>query len=62
MKCIYDYTDGLGLGFSVAAPNLWNSIPDNLKSENTEMTFHRQLKSYLFKLAYPPAPAYTSSS
>ena len=36
--------------FSVAAPTLWNSIPENLKSVDTIITFHRHLKSYLSSL------------
>ena len=39
--------------FTVAAPTLWNSLPNDVKSTNTVMTFHGQLKTYLFKLAYP---------
>ena len=39
--------------FTVAAPTLWNSLPTDVKSTNTVMTSHGQLKTYLFKLAYP---------
>ena len=41
--------------FSVASPALWNAIPDDVKSANNVMTFHCQLKTYLFKLAYHPS-------
>ena len=36
--------------FSVAAPTLSNSFPDDVKSANTVRTFGRQLMTFLFKL------------
>ena len=40
--------------FSVAAPTLWNSHPDSVKSARNIASFRRNLKTYLFKMAYPP--------
>ena len=40
--------------FSVAAPTLWNSLPDSVKSARNIASFRRNLKTYLFKMAYPP--------
>ena len=40
--------------FSVAAPTLWNSIPDSVKSAGNIASFRRHLKNYLFNIAYPP--------
>ena len=39
---------------SVAAPTLWNSLPDSVKSARNIASFRRNLKTYLFKMAYPP--------
>lgn len=36
--------------FAVAAPKLWNSLPENLKCINDLGTFKCYLKTYLFKL------------
>ena len=33
--------------FSIAAPTLWNSVPDNVKSANTVITFCDRLNTYL---------------
>ena len=41
---------------SGAAPRLCDSLPDNVKSAYTVMTFRRHLETYLFNLAYPPLP------
>ena len=38
--------------FAVAAPKIWNSIPDNVKSVQSVEQFKRGLKTYLFKKAY----------
>ena len=40
--------------FSVAAPTLWNSLPDSVKSARNIASFRRNLKTYIFKMAYPP--------
>ena len=40
--------------FSVAAPDLWNSLPPGLRAVNNiiNITFKRELKRYLFRQAY----------
>ena len=40
--------------FSSCAPVLRNSLPLSLRSAGSEYTFRKQLKTYLFNLAYPP--------
>jgi hypothetical protein len=34
--------------FSFAAPTIWNSLPDEVRSSNTLLTFRKRLKSHLF--------------
>ena len=38
--------------FSVAAPFLWNSLPESLRTVSSVNIFKKQLKTYLFKQAY----------
>ena len=38
--------------FAVAAPKIWNSIPDPIKNVRSDRVFRRGLKTHLFKLAY----------
>lgn len=38
--------------FTIAAPKLWNSLPVELRQINSIFAFKRQLKTYLFQLAY----------
>ena len=38
--------------FSVAAPKLWNSLPDSIKQSSTLNCFRKNLKTHLFKQAY----------
>jgi len=38
--------------FRVAAPKLWNQLTEELKSAPTLVSFKRQLKTYLFRLAH----------
>ena len=38
--------------FAVAAPDLWNSLPDNIRSCDNLSTFKPLLKTYLFREAY----------
>lgn len=38
--------------FSNAAPELWNSLPTNIRLCNTVSSFKRELKTWLFKRAY----------
>ena len=44
----------LNLGRFLLLTTLWNSLPDDVKSANSVVTFHRHLKIYLFHLAYLP--------
>ena len=39
--------------FSACAPRLWNSLPQVLKDITVLNVFKAQLKTYIFKLAYP---------
>jgi len=39
--------------FSVSAPRLWNGLPDDLRGIHELAPFKRQLKTHLFKCAYP---------
>ena len=41
-------------GFAVATPAEWNKLPQTVRSQQTIEGFRSQLKTYLFKLAYPP--------
>ena len=38
--------------FSVAAPELWNNLPEDIKSANSIDDFKRKLKTFLFMRAY----------
>jgi hypothetical protein len=38
--------------FSMAAPILWNPLPDNIKNSSSLDIFKSQLKHYLFKNSY----------
>ena len=38
--------------FSVAAPSLWNSLPNNIKNSGSIAIFKKNLKTHLFNLAY----------
>ena len=40
-------------GFAVAAPAEWNKLPQTVRSQQTIDGFRRQLKTHLFRLAYP---------
>ena len=41
-------------GFAMASPIEWNRLPQSLRSQQTITGFCSQLKTYLFRLAYPP--------
>ena len=41
--------------FSVAAPIIWNELPTTLKSCESLASFRKNLKTYLFKIVFPPA-------
>ena len=38
--------------FSVAAPSIWNSLPNDIKNSGSIALFKKNLKTYLFKTAY----------
>ena len=40
-------------GFAVATPAEWNKLPQTVRSEHTIDGFRSQLKTHLFRLAYP---------
>lgn len=39
--------------FNVAAPQIWNSLPEDVTSSLTLSTFRLRLKTHLFRLSYP---------
>ena len=41
-------------GFAMASPIEWNRLPQLVKSQHTITGFQSHLKTYLFRLAYPP--------
>ena len=41
-------------GFTMASPTEWNRLPQSVRSQYTITGFRSQLKTYLFRLAYPP--------
>ena len=38
--------------FSIAAPRLWNNLPENLRTQENYNKFRKDLKTHLFKKAY----------
>ena len=38
--------------FSVAAPRLWNNLPEKLRAQEKYPAFRKELKTYLFRTAY----------
>ena len=49
-SCLASYGDR---GFSITAPRLWNSLPENLREIHNIFIFQQQLKTHLFTLAFP---------
>ena len=41
--------------FEVAAPSLWNALPNNIRSAKTLSAFKSKLKTHMFKRCYPDA-------
>jgi len=39
--------------FSVAGPNTWNALPEDVTSSQSEYTFRHQLKMWLFRKSFP---------
>ena len=53
MKKVDDFQGHLcDRAFSAAGPKLWNELPLSLRSANTLTVFKKDLKTYLFKLAF----------
>ena len=40
--------------FRAAAPRVWNSLPDSIRSSNTLNSFQRHLKTHYFQAAFTP--------
>ena len=40
------------IDFSVPAPTIWNQLPIRIKSSETIHTFRKQMKTYLFEIAF----------
>jgi len=40
--------------FAVAAPTAWNSLPLHIRNSSSIFGFRRQLKTFLYKLAFDP--------
>ena len=41
--------------FAVAAPTTWNSLPLHIRNSSSIFGFHRQLKTFLYNLAFHPS-------
>ena len=50
--CTAYYDTIIKILFSVAAPILWNSLPDDLRASDELCPFKRNLKTFLFNSAY----------
>lgn len=44
----------LAHSFSYSASRIWNELPLEIRTSPTLSSFHSNLKSHLFRLAYPP--------
>jgi len=42
-----------GRARTVAAAKLWNELPGDVTASQSLAAFHRQLKTFLFRLSYP---------
>ena len=51
---IYKSTKQFGLSFAYDAPNIWNELPDDVRSATSIASFRKKLKAYLYCQAYPP--------
>ena len=43
-----------GHSFAFDAPNIWNDLPQDVRSATSVASFRKKLKTYLFAKAYPP--------
>ena len=39
--------------FSVAGPRVWNTLPEEITTSQSLLTFRQQLKTWLFRKSYP---------
>jgi len=39
--------------FATAGPRLWSCLPADVRSASSLTTFHRKLKTHLFRQSYP---------
>jgi hypothetical protein len=53
-RSVYKSTTNFEAAFSVCGPLLWNAIPLSVRLSNSVFSFRRGLKTYLFRLAFPP--------
>ena len=51
---VYKSSKHLGLSFAYDAPNIWNDLPDGVRSATSFHSFRKKLKTYLFTQAYLP--------
>ena len=50
----YKSTRSFDSAFSVYGPLLWNAIPLTVRQSKSVATFRKGLKTYLFRLSFPP--------
>jgi len=48
------FRGGCFRSFAVAAPTAWNSLPVHIRNSSSMFGFRRQLKTFLYKLAFDP--------
>ena len=51
---IHKSTKQFGFSFAYDAPNVWNSLPEDIHASPTIASFRKKLKTYLYTKAYPP--------
>ena len=51
---IHKSTKQFGFSFAFDAPNVWNSLPEDIRASPTIASFRKKLKTYLYAMAYPP--------
>ena len=57
-KCqptIHKSTKQFGFSFAFDAPTVWNSLPEDIRTSPTVVSFRKKLKTYLYAKAYPPS-------
>ena len=51
---IQKFSKQFGFSFAFDAPNVWNSLPEDLRALPTIASFRKKLTTYLYAKAYPP--------